>query len=131
MWEEYKEGKVSMWKLEEKYGVGMQWVYKVADESSYERRRPDKIVRIWKRKLTPELEKAAWKEYEAGKKTVVSILKKYKINNSTLYDIGDRLGSTFRRHKSIAGEAVKSRWRYARNQRGVPHPSVEPEASVD
>lgn len=120
MWKDYAKGGLTLGQLEEKYGVRMQWLYKFANEfKDGARRRPDRVPRVSKKALSPKDEERAWKEYEKGKATVDEILAKYGINRSTLYDIGDRLGSTFRRQKSSAGDAVYKRVRYLKNLQGV------------
>lgn len=120
MWGDYAKGGSTLQGLEKKYGIGIQWLYKYANQyKDGARRRPDRVTRDLKKKLTPALERAAWKAYEAGKLKVDEILAKFEIDRSTLYDIGDRLGSTFRRQKSAGGDAVFNRVRYLRNMQGL------------
>lgn len=119
MWRDYAAGDLTLPKLEQKYGVGMPWLYKYANEfKGGRRRRPDRVPRNSKKALSARDEQAAWRDYERGKLTVDEIIEKYAINKSTLYDIGDRLGSTFRRQKPAAKQ-VKQRARYLRNMLGV------------
>jgi hypothetical protein len=120
MWIEYAEGELSIGKLEEKHGIRMQWLYKYANEfKNGARRRPDRVPRTLKKALSEKEEQRAWAHYEACKLTVDQIMEKYGIDRGTLYNIGDRLGSTFRRHKSASGRAVKKRVRYLKNMQGV------------
>jgi hypothetical protein len=120
MWEDYAKGGLNLQGLEKKYGIGIQWLYKYANEfKDGARRRPDRVPRKLKKALTEKQEQRAWADYERQRLTVEEILSKYAIDRSTLYDIGDRLGSTFRRHKSAGGHAVTSRVRYLRNMQGL------------
>lgn len=120
MYMEYLKGEISLHKLEEKYGIGSQWLYKLDDgQKQRRRRRPDSVPRDWKCKLSKKDELEAWNLYEYTNTRVEDIIDRFKINKSTLYDIGDRLGSTFRRHRSSSGDAVVHRGRYVRNQRGL------------
>lgn len=125
MYLEYMQGDIPLHELEKKYGVAQQWLYKHADDHGRGRRRTDRSPRLWKRKLTPDKEREAWAEYENVEIRVATILAKYGLCAAILYDIGDRLGSTFRRHKSISGDAVKQRWRYLRNHRGTTEAPAE------
>lgn len=120
MWIDYAAGDLTIGKLEEKYGIKIQWIYKYANQfKNGARRRPDRVPRTLKKALSEKEERRAWAHYEAGKLTVEQIMEKYDIDRGTLYDIGDRLGSTFRRHKSASGRAVKKRVRFLRNMQGV------------
>ncbi len=119
---EYQKGELSIPKLRAKYGITEPQLYEAVDRAAgavrgsrrrpFAKRRPPR----YSRQTMEEI----WQLYAETDESVDHICWTFNIDKSTLYDIGDYLGRTDRRHKSAAGAAVLKRKRLYKTQK-MPH----------